>query len=292
MKNFRLSSLWLLVVFALLLQPANSWADNADTVVKVDKGDIVWSKSDAVAGKQIYFSSYKKSSDSWSAPVRVTNDAYRNGHPVIDAGTDNSKWLVWVAGADNSYMIRYSVEKNGSWSSAKTIPSPLRVNLAPSVVVDKSGVPWVAWSGNNGGQDEIYCSSYQDEAWTTPVQVNSTNQVPDILPEITLDAKGEPQVTWQGYRDGAYVQLQSTWDGEQWSAEKKVETSSSQSTSSASSTTSASSTASSTASSQKTVKSISPKNATQTNGSISNMPRFIDRPDKAFLRVYKSSVVK
>ncbi len=285
MQNFKTLSLFLLIASALLVQPLCSWAGDTEMELQVDKGDIVWSQSD-ITGKQIYYSTYSNVNSSWSTPVKVSSDTYRNGYPVVDAGKDGSRWLVWVAGSGNSYMLRYSIETEGSWSNAATIPSPLQVNLAPSVVVDSSGVAWVAWSGNNGGQDEIYSSSYQDDAWTTPVQVNATNQVPDILPEITINANGNPQVTWQGFRNGDYMHLRSTWDGKAWSTESQVESTATQSSSTP--------TSSATASSQKTASqaSRSARMSTSINGSISNMPRFIKRPEKAYLRVYKSVVVK
>ena len=299
MKIFRMLSLPLLLVSLLLAHPFAVKAADTDTVVKVEKGDIVWSQSDT-SGTQIYFSTYQAGSDSWTEPVKVTDDANKNGHPVIDEDSSGKRWLVWVAGTAGSSMIRYAVDSDGSWSAAQTVPSSLQFNVSPSVVVDNSGNPWVAWSGNSGGQDEIYCSSYQDGSWTTPVQVNSTNEVPDILPEITLDGKGEPQITWQGYRDGDYVQLQSTWDGKKWSDETQVSsttastTSTSTSSSTATTTTesSTSTDSSASASAASVGKAVASKAGDEISGSISNIPSFVPRPEKAFLRVYKSSVVQ
>lgn len=255
---FRFSSL--LFLSGLLFQPHWTWADSAETLVKVERGDVVWSREDATS-QQIYFSSCRSAESGWSSPVKVTNDSYRNGHPVIDTGLNEKSWLIWTAGSGTDYMIRYSVGKDDIWSEPAAIPSQLTVNLAPSVVVDTSAVTWVAWSANDGGQDEIYFSKYSGNTWTTPMRVNSGNEVPDILPEIALNAEGTPLVTWQGFRNGSYVQLQSTWDGEAWSDEVEIQT-------------------------------TSQEIAAEANGSIVNMPSFIEHPEEAFLRVYKSSIVK
>jgi len=266
MQNIRFLSLFFLVVSGLLFRPPCVFAeDSAETLVKVDKGDVVWSSGDGDA-QQVYFSTYQSGKNAWSEPVKVTNDFYRNGHPVIDAGKNGKRVMVWTAGSGSDYIIRYSVGKDDSWSEPESIPSQLKENLAPSVVIDKSGATWVVWSANDGGQDEIYFSKYSGGSWTIPMRVNSGNDVPDILPVITLNAEGTPQVTWQGYRHDAYVQLQSIWNGETWSEEVELE-----------------------AATEETEQ-----NATETakNASIANMPSFIERPEEAFLRVYKSSIVK
>lgn len=266
MRKIRVLSLFVLVVSGLLFRPQCVFADDsAETLVKVDKGDVVWSKEDGDA-QQIYFSSYQSGKSAWSEPVKVTNDFYRNGHPVIDAGKNGNRVLVWTAGSGSDYLIRYSVGKDDTWSEPESIPSQLKENLAPSVVIDKSGATWVVWSANDGGQDEIYFSKYSGGNWTIPMRVNSGNDVPDILPVIALNAKGTPEVTWQGYRHDDYVQLQSTWNGEGWSEEVELE-----------------------AASEETEETATEP---ATNASIANMPSFIEHPEHAFLRVYKSSIVK
>jgi hypothetical protein len=264
MRTFRFLPVFLFFLLLLTLQPGCLLADNSAASVKVDKGDVVWSQR-VGADQQIYFSTFLTGQNTWSAPVKVTDDNFKNGHPTIDTGTDGRRWLVWAAGKNTDSALHYSVETNGTWSQAEVVPSTLKVNVSPSVLIDGSGRTWVVWSGNNGGQDEIYCSHYTGKEWTTPVRVNSENEVPDILPVIALNAENIPQVTWYGYRDGAYVRLRSTLSGDSWSPEERVEDSS---------------------------QNAMQHTETTTNASIENMPSFIERPEKAFVRVYKSSPVK
>ena len=258
MRSFRLMSVFSLFLYCIIFQPVCVRA--ADSVVKVDQGDVVWSQTDG-SHNQIYFTTFLSEKNEWSAPVKVTDDEYRNGHPTIDAGTDGRKVLAWVAGSGSNYMIHYAVGTEGAWSKSAVIPSSLKVNLAPSVMIDDSGQTWVAWSANDGGQDEIYYSRFIGNSWTAPALVNAPNEVPDILPEISLNENKVPQVTWIGHRNGAYVKLQSTWTGQSWSTEAVVQES-------------------------------SQEKDTQENASIGNMPSFIQQPDKAFVRIYKFSSVK
>jgi hypothetical protein len=258
MRSYLLKCVVSFILYVFCFQPVFLRA--GDSVVNVDQGDIVWSQTDG-ARNQIYFTTFLSEKNIWSTPVKVTDDEYRNGHPTIDAGTDGSKLLAWVAGSGANYKIHYSIGTEGAWSKSAVIPSSLKVNLAPSVMIDGSGVKWIAWSGNDGGQDEIYYSRFIGNNWTAPALVNAPNEVPDILPEIALNDNNIPQVTWVGHRKGVYVKLMSTWGGESWSAESEGQASSQE------------------------------KN-THENASIGNMPAFIDQPDKAFVRIYKFSPVK
>ncbi len=263
---------YLVLSFFLFFKPDCLYANDLGTVVKVDQGDIVWSQSNgspSLHEGQIYFSTFLKQKDKWSAPVKVTNDQFRNGHPSIDAGADGKKWLVWVAGIQSEYKIHYSIGTNNSWSKPGVIPSSLSVNLSPSVLVDGTGTTWAVWSGNNGGQDEIYYSRYLGNAWTTPMRINAENNVPDIFPAISLNQNKVPQVTWYGYRNGAYEKLQSTWEGNAWSKEVVIQ-----------------------GSSQELSQGSPQSKGTQVNATIANMPSFIAQPERAFIRVYKSSIVK
>jgi hypothetical protein len=249
-----------LVVFTQFLRPDCIQAYDAGTAIKIDKGDIVWSES-AGAQNQIFFSSFSTEKNTWTAPLKVTDDEFRNGHPAIDAGSDGKKCLVWVAGSDTNYMIHYSVQANNTWSKPATIASTMKVNLSPSVMIDNSGQSWVVWAGNDGGQDEIYYSRFVGGKWTAPIRVNAENDVPDILPEISLSEDKIPKVTWFGYRNGAYVKLQSTWDGKTWTPETSVQQS-------------------------------SEETRAQQSATITNMPAFIKQPDRAYVRIYQSSAVK
>lgn len=260
MLTNRFSFLLFIVFCGLLLQPFWTCAESAETAINIEKGDVVFSQQDG-SNLQIYFSSCENVEGGWSSPVKITNDSYINGHPVIDAGSDGKRWLVWTADTGSDYIVRYAFGKDNAWSEPASIPAQLNENLAPSVVVDRSGRTWVAWSANDGGLDEIYFSKYSENTWTTPMRVNRGNEVPDILPVLTLDEKGNPQVTWEGYRNGSYVKLRSIWDGEGWSDEVEVQ-----------------------ATSQET--------AAEKESSIANMPSFLEHPEEAYVRVYKSSIAK
>lgn len=260
-------------LFGVIFQCNRLQAADTNTMsVNVTKGDMVWGQLKGTH-KQIYFSTVQPGTTTWTTPVAITNDSYRNGQPVIDTGANGKRWVLWAAGSGSKAEIHYSMEANGNWSKTAAIPSGLKINVTPSVLVDASGKAWAAWSGNNGGQDEIYYSRFIDNAWTTPQMVNTPNNVPDILPVLSLNQNKEVQVAWYGYRDGGYVKLQSTWEGNSWSTEVVIQ-------------------GNSQGISQQLTQGTQQTNGVQTNADVANMPSFIKQPEKAFVRVYTFSRIK
>lgn len=95
----------------------------------------------------------------------------------------------------------------------------------PFVAVDNAGVLWLVFAGNDGvTQDDIYCMRLRQGKWSRPEQVNFGNDVPDINPCIEIDRKGAIQITWEGFRDGAYVLLTSRFAGDGWTEEQALST--------------------------------------------------------------------
>jgi len=203
----------LVVVLCLALFGLPSAGQGADV-----EAEVVWAASDGL--RYELFDAVRKAGK-WSGPVKITDDNADNLHPCIDAGPDGRKWLVWTAVEQGGYEIRYAYTRDGEWTEPKTLPSPLPSNIAPGLIVDEHGVPWVVWAGNDGRHnDDIYFSRFVHGKWRQPALVNRPNDVPDILPMIEKNETGNVQVTWQGYRDGQYVQLVSTWNGRTWGPEK------------------------------------------------------------------------
>lgn len=175
--------------------------------------ELVWSESDGLR-HEIYASNYH--AGQWSEPYQITDDNADNLHPAVDTDADGRKWVVWTAIEETGYEIKYTIFEHGEWREPKVLPSSLRSNIKPSVALDDKNIPWVVWTGNDGGNDEIYFSRFIDGKWEKEGRVHKKNEVPDILPVINLDTSGELTVSWEGYRNGAYRHLQSTWTGKVW----------------------------------------------------------------------------
>lgn len=204
----------LLTISCLLL--ANS-ANAADAIQKLQSADLTWSEFDG-SGHSIWFSMWQQGS--WTPPQQIVNDSLINIHPQVYTAADGNRILAWTSIKDGHFSLRYSQQKNGTWSEPETIPAKLANNIAPSVLIDNQNISWIVWAGNNGNGelDDIYFSRLINGTWQPPQRVNPTNNVPDILPQLSNDTAGRPQVTWQSYHNGAYQFFISNWDGQSWTA--------------------------------------------------------------------------
>jgi hypothetical protein len=77
---------------------------------------------------------------------------------------------------------------------------------------------WLAWSGVQNHDDDIYFSRWQGVKWAKPALVHPDNNVPDILPQLSLSLEGKPLITWTSYNNGRYVYSLGEWNGRQWVA--------------------------------------------------------------------------
>lgn len=184
--------------------------------------ELVWAENDGLR-YEVYASSFNNKR--WSEAVKVTDDNADNLHPCVDTGSDGDgrKWLVWTAIDQDGPTIKHAVFDKGQWSEPETIPSQLSSNIAPAVMVDTSNIPWVVWAGNDGDDDDIYFTRFIREKWEDVRQINESNDVPDVSPLIELSETKQPQVTWEGYHNGKYRLVRSTWDGKRWGQQVELE---------------------------------------------------------------------
>jgi hypothetical protein len=183
--------------------------------------DLVWSQSDGLR-HEIFFSNQKQKDGEWTTPVKITDNNANNLHPVLETGTDGTKWLFWSAVRPGGISVQYAVMQNNAWSEPQTLPVEQHSAITPSVLADKDGGVWLVWAGNDGGNDDIYFSRLQGEKWTDPKVVHAPNEVPDIKPEIAYNEEGRIEVDWIGFRSNAYKKMASVYtDNTGWSAEQE-----------------------------------------------------------------------
>jgi hypothetical protein len=191
----------------------------ADAAVTGD-ADLVWVESDGIR-HEIFYSSFKDGA--WRAPLQVTDDYFDNLHPVIDRDGKGRRWLFWTASDDGRLTLHYVVDDKGKWSEVKDVPTDLHSSIAPSIVIDDRDVLWLVWSGNTGTVDDIYWATLQDGKWSEPQTVHEKDDVPDILPKITLQDDGTLRVAWKKIIDGRYRKVESFQTDGQWSTPRVVE---------------------------------------------------------------------
>lgn len=183
--------------------------------------ELVWSRSDGLR-YEIYHSSYSYQEDAWEDPVKITDNNAQNFHPVLDTAPNGDKWAFWSAVRPDGISIEYAVNRDGTWSEPLKMELNHSSTITPSLLIDEKGTVLLVWAGNDGGRDEIYYSRYSGSSWSKAKTVNRANDVPDIKPELTRNARGQVEVQWQGFRDNTYRLLSSTYTGSGWSPEEDV----------------------------------------------------------------------
>ena len=177
--------------------------------------DLVWIESDGIR-HEVFFTTLHDGK--WSPPFQVTDDLFDNLHPVIDRDKEGKRWLFWTASDDGRLSLHYATFSDSEWSEIQDVPVELNSSIAPSVVVDGKGVLWLVWAGNTGGVDDIYWATLQKGKWSKARTLNQKDEVPDILPKISLTGNGTVHVVWKKFIDGSYQDIQSSWDGKKWSS--------------------------------------------------------------------------
>ena len=160
---------------------------NTEGKAAQEKQDLVWSQSDGLR-YEIFIST--QTNGEWSTPVQLTDNNANNLHPVLDIGTNGTKWVFWSAVRPNGISVQYAVFKNNAWSEPQSLPLEQNSAITPFVLADKKGGVWLVWAGNDGGNDDIYYSHYQDSQWTDPQILHAANEVPDIKPVIQYNDEG------------------------------------------------------------------------------------------------------
>ena len=172
---------------------------------------VVWMGTDASSGgyNRIKYSKYNGSS--WSAYSNIDGVAgnYSQIRPAIAVDGANNLHVVW-AGSDSvettNTQIKYSKYISGwsGWINISVVSG--YTQTSPSIAIDSSNYPHVAWMGTDAGNisyDQIKYSKYNGAswtAWTNIATIASPNE--QSYPQIAIDGSNIPHVVWNG-QDGS-----------------------------------------------------------------------------------------
>ncbi len=123
-------------------------------------------------------------------------------------GSDFGPWSSYIVQGSSSCCGGISNNRGGSYS--------------PSVALDGSGNPVVAWADNTSEYGKIYVKRYSGSEWVDVGTKSSAdggisnNSTGAWYPCLALDSSGNPVVAWSDYLSGNYEIYVKRFDGSFW----------------------------------------------------------------------------
>lgn len=138
-----------------------------------------------------------------------------SGNPVV-AGVGTPLGTAGRGG--NIFVQRFN---GSSWVTVRSgLSGYFNVNSNPSLALDSSGNPVVAWSDSDGTVQNIYVKRLNKSGWVDVgkggLSGSSAAGSDAFTPSLALDGTGNPVVAWQefdGRSNNIYVQQ---WNGSSW----------------------------------------------------------------------------
>lgn len=154
----------------------------------------------------------------WTEPLRPGGKQGVHLTPALASDSWGDVWVVWIERRSaEEYLLRYCQIQDDVVVVSGTVPSVTARNYAPTLLVDGDDTPWVAWSGYDGEDEEIYFSRWTGASWSAPSMVHADNSTPDTLPVLGMERNGVPWLRWTKQLLGRPVLYMAIWEGTAWS---------------------------------------------------------------------------
>ncbi|MBC7288899.1 MAG: exo-alpha-sialidase, partial [Armatimonadetes bacterium] len=124
--------------------------------------------------------------------------------PAIAIAQDGTWWIAWVSWKNGEGdRLFVASGRPGAWSEPVELSDSPGDYLRPSIVVDRSGRPWVFFATRVDGDVEVCYKRLADGRWTER-RVVGPNPGPDFNVEAALAPDGRIVAVWQSWRGDSY----------------------------------------------------------------------------------------
>ena len=140
--------------------------------------------------------------------------------PDFDFGPSNSAWIAWIHHSEGAFRVCIRDTGTGrTW-----IVSPPSLLSASNVRVIAGGPegPWVFWTGQELGRDEIFFSRFDGTGWSPAARLSASSAFPPLFLDAAADPAGRPWLVWSAYDGEDYEITWTRWNGSAWSEEEKL----------------------------------------------------------------------
>jgi hypothetical protein len=154
--------------------------------------------------RDIYVAQLAAGAESFSAPIRLTNDSRDQCHPDLGIGPDGSVYVVWQDNRSGHWDIYAATGSADKFSREVQVTNSNKNEIHPSIVVDgqSPACAWVAWQDDRDGNQEIYVAG-SSNAFASSTAARVTNEAgPQTQPDVAVDAQNTVYVVWTDQRSG------------------------------------------------------------------------------------------
>ncbi len=171
---------------------------------------------------QIWYSKY---TDSWSAPVKISDyagmDSYEQSQPAIAIDSNDNVHLAWWGMATGFTAVNqiWYAKYDGSWSEPVRISTYAGMSSysqgAPSIAIDSSDhlhIVWYACATGYINNSQVWYAKY-DGSWHEPVRISTYDGMANYnqsYPTAAVDASDNIYAVWYGKATG-YVDANKIW---------------------------------------------------------------------------------
>ena len=168
---------------------------------------VIWQRRLSIDNYDLFYKVYNGSS--WSTETPLTTDPSVDQVPSATTGADGKIWVAWSSYRTGDFEIFYKFYNGSSWlDEEKRLTFSSNVDVNPSIVQDRNGVTWIAWSSSKPTTtatfDLYYKTSLDNGAnWSESIPL-TTDLGDDRWPSLAQTSDKKIWVTWASNRYGSY----------------------------------------------------------------------------------------
>ena len=173
-------------------------SDLAPVLVK-DRTDRIWfvweSKHSGLW--KVYIRAFGGQTMTEDQPSPLNTVGSLNPDAAVDRS--NNLWVVWQSPGS---MSLDSADIYGKYFDGMDWTGPFRITQhpandgAPKVAVDSTGRVWVVWQSDREGNEDIFATYYDGDAWLdSPVHI-AAGPSGDFTPQVSVDSRGRVWFAW------------------------------------------------------------------------------------------------
>jgi len=190
---------------------------------------IAW-YDDSSGNYEIYY--FKWNGSAWvdadgtgTESINISNTGFTSLNPSLCLDTSGNPHIAWYEDWE-IYYLKWNgsawVDADGSGQESINISNNSGTSYSPSLYLDGTGNPHIAWYDDTSGNAEIYYLKWNGSAWVDAdgtgaesVKI-SHNSGSSGSPSLYLDTSGSPRIAWGDRTPGNYEIYYLKWNGSAW----------------------------------------------------------------------------